>query len=410
MRTVATAVALALMAGSLGAASPALAQKQEKPQPPAPPKLSKPVIAVVQVVQKLQQAGDHAGALAKLAEAANVPRTEKDDALILAKLKLYSAQSLKDNAKLEEGLTEAVEAPSISNDEKVNFSKFIAGLASNRKDYQKAWKWYEFYLANKPDDVDINVQAAVVNSALGNRPRVIELLTKAIDLREAAGQKGDRSWYEFRAQAAIDANLPDKIMPSLLGWVKAFPEPKSYNLAIELIKQRGGNMDNNTLLDWGRLMMAAGAMSTANNYMEYADAALDRGMPNEAEIVLKEGVAKKLLDPTKTNIAEFLKLASTKNAESKASLPALEKEAKTSPRLALVVADTLANLGQNDRAVPLYKGLIGNAAVDQDTVNLRMGAALLKLGDKAGAKAAFDAVKPGPRQAIAQFYNTLVGA
>lgn len=411
MRTIATALALAMMTGAgLGVASPALAEKTEKPQPPAPPKLSKPILAVVVAVQKMQQAGDHAGALAKLAEAANVPRTEKDDALIMAKLKLFSAQNLKDNVKLEEALTEAVEAPSITPAEKLTFSKFIAGLASNRKDYQKAWKWYEFYMAGNPNDVDIIVQAASVNAALNNKPRVVELLTKAIDLKEAAGQKGDRSWYEFRAQSAIDGNMPDKIMPALVGWVKAFPEPKSFNLSIELIKQRSGNMDNNLLLDWGRLMAAADALLTGNNYLEYSDAAIDRGMPNEAELVLKDGIAKKLLDPTKTNIAEFVKLAATKNAESKAGITALEKEAKTSPRLALVVADTLANLGQYEKAIGYYKGLVGNAAVDQDTVNLRMGAALLKMGNKADAKAAFAAVKAGPRAQIAQFYDVLAGA
>lgn len=408
MRFAAAAVALMLMSGTaLVTAGPALAQKQEKPKPP---KLSKPVMAVVMDVQKAQQAGDHAGAIAKLDAAKDVPRTEVDDALILAKLKLFSAQTLKDNAKLEEGLTEAVAAPSIDPAEKVTFSKFIAGLASNRKDYEKARQWYDFYLAAMPNDVDMTVQAASVYAAMGARPKVVELLTKAIDTREAAGQKGDRSWYEFRAQSVIDGKLDAQVMPSLLSWVKAFPEPKSYNLAIELVKQRSGAMDNNMLLDWGRLMTAAGAMSTANNYLEYADAAIDRGMPNEADTALKEAIAKKLIDPAKTNIAEFVKLASTKNAETKASLPGLEKEAATSPRIALVVADTLANLGQPERAVPFYKKLVGNNLVDQDTVNLRMGAALLKMGQKEEAKAAFAAVKAGPRASMAQFYGTLLGA
>lgn len=408
MKTFATALALVLStAAVVGTASPALAQKAEKPQPP---KLSKPVLAAVIAVQKLQQAGDHAGALAKLTEAAALPKAEKDDALILAKLKLFSAQNLKDNVKIEEALTEAVEAPSITADEKLTFSKFIAGLSSNRKDYQKSWKWYEFYLSQKPDDVDMTVQAASVNAALGNKPGVVALLTKAIDLREAAGEKGDRSWYEFRAQSVIDGNMTDKMMPALLSWVKAFPEPKSYNLSIELIKQRSGNMDNNLLLDWGRLMAAAGAMTTGNNYLEYADAAIERGMPNEADAVLKEAIAKKLIDPTRTNIAETVKLAATKNAETRAALPGLEKEAKASPRIGLVVADTLANLGQYEKAVSFYKPLVGAANVDQDTVNLRMGAALLKMGDKAGAKAAFAAVKGGPRAQIAQFYNVLAGA
>ena len=105
MKTIATALALVLMTGSLGMASPVLAQKKDKAaDKPAPPKLSKPILAVVMAVQKLQTAGDHAGALAALATAATVPRAEKDDALIVAKLKLFSAQNLKDNAKLEEAL------------------------------------------------------------------------------------------------------------------------------------------------------------------------------------------------------------------------------------------------------------------------------------------------------------------
>lgn len=409
MKNFATAVALVLMAGtSLGAASPALAQAKPKQEKVAPPKLSKPILAVVMETQKLQQAGDHAGALAKLDAAKDVPRTEKDDALIMAKLKLFSAQTIKDNAKLEEGLTEAVAAPTIDPEEKITFTKFIAGLASNRKDYQKAWQAYEDYLKVKPDDVDMLVQAASVNAALNNKPRVVELLTKAIDLREAAGQKGDRSWYEFRAQSVIDGNMNDRVMPALLSWVKAFPEPKSYNTAIELTKQRAGNLDNATLIDFGRLLWTAGAMTTAGNYLEYAEAALDRGMPNEAEMVLKAGIEKKLIDPTRQGIGEVVKQASSKNAESKAGLTALEKDAKTSPRIALVVADTFANLGQYDKAIPYYKGLIGNTVVDQDTINLRLGVALMKTGDKAGAKAAFDTVKAGPRQSIAKFYDVLL--
>ena len=53
--------------------------------------------------------------------------------------------------------------------------------------------------------------------------------------------------------------------------------------------------------------------------------------------------------------------------------------------------------------------MIGSTVVDQDTVNLRMGAALLKMGDKPGAMAAFGAVKGGIRQQIAQFYGVLAG-
>lgn len=429
MKTIATALALVLMAGTtMTIASPAAAQ--QKPAKPAAPKLSKPILAVIIEAQKLQAAGDFAGTIARIVAAKDVPRVDKDDASYMTRLKLgaaqagrsalkepdkadaaataaYRADTAKFELSMEEALTASLAAGGLSPDETVNFTRVLAGLATNRKDYQAAWKAYEAYFALKPDDVDMLVRAASVNAALNAKPRVVELLTKAIDLREAAGQKGDSSWYAFRAQTVIDANLADKIIPVLTSWLKAFPEPKTFNLSIELIKQRSGVLDNNMLLDFSRLMWAAGAMATASNYLEYADAAIDRGMPNEADVALKEAIAKKLVDPAKVNIAEFVKLATTKGAETRAGIAALEREAKTSPRLALVVADTLANLGLHDRAVPYYQGLVGNAAVDQDTVQLRLGTALRKAGNVEGAKAAFAAVKAGPRNAIAQFYGVL---
>jgi len=50
--------------------------------------------------------------------------------------------------------------------------------------------------------------------------------------------------------------------------------------------------------------------------------------------------------------------------------------------------------------VALQKG-----GVDADEVNTHLGIALAKSGDKAGAKAAFDAVKGAPRAGIAGLWN-----
>ena len=426
MKTIATALALVLMTGSLGMASPVLAQKKDKAaDKPAPPKLSKPIQAVVVAVQKLQTAGDHAGAFAKLEEAMAIPRTDKDDAYTLAVLKIQSAQALKDNVKLEQGLTEAYDVSGFSVEQKLIYSLFIARFAGERKDYQKAWKWYNTYLQEKPNDADQLVQFAAVNEALGDTKRSVDLVGKAISIREASGEKAQESWYRYRlsriydatqrkpqagVQPVVDKDMENALISAVLGLVSAYPTPTNFNLGIRLLKEGKSGVDNNTLIDWGRLLRAANAMVTANDYLEYAEAAIERGMPNEADMVLKEAITKKLIDPGKQNVGEIVRLAASKNTETKAALPGLEKEAGTNPRIGLVVADTLANLGQHEKAVGFYQKLVGNAAVDQDTVNLRMGAAMLKMGNKDGAKAAFAAVKAGPRAQIAQFYGVLAGA
>ena len=90
------------------------------------------------------------------------------------------------------------------------------------------------------------------------------------------------------------------------------------------------------------------------------------------------------------------------------------------PRLGLTFDDVLLVPAASavlpsmaDTSTRVTKGIRLNIPVlsaAMDTVNLRMGAALLKMGDTAGAKAAFDAVKAGPRSQIAQFYGVLAGA
>ena len=111
-----------------------------------------------------------------------------------------------------------------------------------------------------------------------------------------------------------------------------------------------------------------------------------------------------MVTPSKPLIAELLKTAQSKTAADKASLPGLEKDAKTSPKLALGTADAYYGYGDYAKAATLYKQAIGAPTVDQSTANLRLGMALAKSGDKAGATQAFQAVTGGPRGALAKYW------
>ena len=61
-------------------------------------------------------------------------------------------------------------------------------------------------------------------------------------------------------------------------------------------------------------------------------------------------------------------------------------------------------MGDYAKAVELYRQAEGQAGVDANLVNMHLGMALARSGDKAGAAAAFKKVS-GPNAQIAQYWT-----
>jgi predicted Zn-dependent protease len=90
---------------------------------------------------------------------------------------------------------------------------------------------------------------------------------------------------------------------------------------------------------------------------------------------------------------------------SRASLPQLAAEAKAgaAARLAVRTADAYYGYGDFAQAAELYRAALTKTGADPNLINLRLGMALARAGDKAGATAALNAVT-GPRAELAKFW------
>jgi hypothetical protein len=71
----------------------------------------------------------------------------------------------------------------------------------------------------------------------------------------------------------------------------------------------------------------------------------------------------------------------------------------------LLTANRFYGIGNYARAAELFRAALGKPGVDKDQANLELGIALAAAGDKAGAKAAFDAVA-GTRAEVAKYWLT----
>jgi tetratricopeptide (TPR) repeat protein len=278
-------------------------------------------------------------------------------------------------------------------------------MALQRKDYAKAQAEFEKLVQMNPSDSSMLVEIAELQRRQGQNQKAIATLQQGIATQEKAGTKPDESWYRRALAIAYDSKLPAETLATSEALVRAYPNATNWRDVLVIYRDTT-RFDDQGNLDILRLMRANSALAGERDYAEYAETASLRGYPGEAKAVIDEGIAKGALKTTTPFVKEVTASVNPKIAGDKASLPGLEKESKAAAngRAALGTADAYLGYGQYAKAAELYKVALQKGSVDAATVNTRLGFALGKSGDKAGAEAALKSVTGAPRDQLARYY------
>lgn len=408
MKMLSRSLAAILLASAGLTAAPALAA--EKAEAPKPIKLSKPVQAALAEAQKLQAAGDHPGALLKVTEAEAFPTPTIDDRYMTAAVKLNTAITTKNNPLIEDALTKMLATGKVNAVDTPKFIRTVGSLALERKDYNTATKSFEQLIALNPNDSESMIALGELYFAQKVNGKAVETINKAIATNKTAGTAVPEAWYRRALGIAYDGKIGGAVQPAALALVAAYPNAVNWRDAVLITRDNYPKIDEQTQLDMLRLQAATGSLTGERDFVEYADTALGRGLPGEAEYAIKQGIAKSMITSSKPIVVELMKSAQGKIAADKASLPGLERDAKGNPKLALGTGDAYYGYGDFAKAAALYKQSIGGAGVDPATANLRLGAALARSGDKVGAAEALRQVKGGLREELARYWLVFVGA
>lgn len=401
MTIIARAAAAAFATASLAVlAAPAAQAAEAKPQPQ---KFSKPVQPVLLEVQKLLAAKTYTEVPAKL-DAIEPLASTPDDKYYIGVFRIQVGQSTNDRALLEKGLTGALDSGKTPPDQQKQFIRTLASLAAERKDYPAAIPRFEQLAAMDPNDTEILYGLATLYNAVGDKAKMQDYLGKAFAANDAKGVKSPENWYKLRLGIAVEAKNNAAIPDAGLALVTAYPSPVNWRDTIFTTRDSFPTMDDQGQLDYMRLQAAANALNGERDFVEYADTALQRGYPGEAQYAINTGIQKGMLQSSKPLVAELKKSADGKVVADKAGLPAAEKEAKGNPKLLVATGDAFYGYGDFAKAAVLYKQAQGGAGVDANTVNLRLGAALARAGDAAGAEAALAQVTSGPRAPLARLW------
>ena len=427
MKTVsklALAAVFATGVSGMALVAPAVAKdKKEEAKPGL--KLSPEVLKPAQIAQPAIAAKDFATAEPAVLQMEAAVKTD-DDKYIAAALrydleqqKLAAAQAANPNAPINETvlakpLDALIASPSTPAADRGRYAYRRGALAFNSKQYPIALQY--FAKAKELGFTDPNLPLQIIKAKMdsGDVAGATADLDASITQMSASGQKAPEEYYRYAIAKSYAAKRKPETMAWLKKWITAYPSAKNWRDVLILSgiqKDALITLDEPQKVDIFRLMRATNSLADQTDYLQYADSVNRRGLPSEAQAVIKEGLASGKI-PAANTMAKGLLADATKNIAADGPLSGLEKRAATAPNGKLAAGTADAYLGQNNyaKSVELYRLALTKGGVDADDVNLHLGIALARSGDKAGAATAFSAVKASPKADIAGLWTTWLGA
>lgn len=349
-------------------------------------------------LQKAVQANDVANIPAKLAAAQAVAQT-KDDRYAIGQLQLKAALAAKDNNSAAAAV-DAIAASGYLDSAKVAELYSALGVELyNTKQYPQAAALFQKASALNPQSPEPLKLLAEARNSQGQRAEGAAALLKALQLSAAAGQKPEEALYKRAVAMAYDAKSPSAVEIGRQ-WVAAYPGPDSWHNTLAIYRNLN-NPDPAIALDILRLSRATNSMQGTGDYHIYAYEAANQANYGEAKALIAEGLAAGKIKASDPVVQEIQGVLKGKTAPTAAELATAEQGAKI-PSAFIHVGDRYYGANNYQKAAELYTKALAKGA-DANLANLRLGEALARAGDKAGATAALNKVG-GSLAEIAKFW------
>lgn len=380
-----------------GAAAPAQKSAAPAAAPAEPatqtyqPKISSGAMKAIAALQKAVVAKDQAAFAAALPEAEAKAKT-KDDKYAVARLKLQEATERQDLVTVRKAVEEIIATGAIPASDMIPLYVNIGKVVHDQKNFAESSSIFERILQLDPNNRDILLLQAESLVKQGRGPEGLALADRAVAAEKAATGKASEGLLRFVFALAHNNKLPG-VTERSLALVAAYPTPTNWRDTLR-IYQSGSGLENSQLIDVMRLAYATGALVSESDYYRLANTALLKGYPGEAKAVLESGFAKNAISPTSTALKPVYDSAVAKSQGDRASLAGAAKTALAgqTAKQAVSVADAYYGYGDYAEAVALYRAALTKTGAEKDLINLHLGMALAQSGDKAGAKAALEAV------------------
>ena len=385
--------------GAVGVTAAALAPSVAVAQQKVSAKVGVPLKAAQEAVQKK----NWNGALAKIKEAQGVtPRTPYDDYMINELLWYVYLQQGR-NADAAKILEQQIASAQMPAGEKVSRTKTLAQLYFRAGNYGKAISAANQYLKSAPGDQEIQL---LVAQAYYQQKDYKSAAATAGKLVKASKRPSEdllqlllRANYELKDSAgtAEALNLLLTYYPSPDTWARVL------NGYIEQTKH------DHELIALYRLAEDVGALRKSSEYVDMTQALVVGGFPIEGQRVLEHGIASGVFSAEEQSRAQrTLDSAKRRADEQRKQLPGADKAlaAAATGNAAYDLGKLFFSAAEYAKAAGAFEKALKLAGLtDADDANAQLGMAYARLGRKAEAAKAFDAIKDPKFAEIARLWK-----
>jgi hypothetical protein len=340
------------------------------------PEVGKPLQAAQALIK--QRKGREA--MAEIAKAEAVPSRTAYENQIIAQMKAAAASAAGDNDATIRSNTALLESGKVSGREAVPLLQGIAVAYYNKKEYGEAAKWTQRYFREGGSDPAMRT-ILLQSYFLGNDCAAVNKMV---------GNEESRRPTEEELQILANCYLRQRDTGGYVGAIEKlvvfYPKKEYWTDLLSRVQKKPGFSDRLGIHVF-RLRLATGNLTTAADYMEMAQLAVQAGVPAEAKMVLEKGYASGILGTGKEaeRHQRLRDLVNKAIAESQASRANDEREA-----LAAKEGDGMVKVGLNyvyegkaDKGLPLIEHGIKKGGLKRpEDAKLRLGEALLVAGRK----------------------------
>lgn len=395
-RLLAAAAASAILLGA-GLASPVARAADEKADKANERKVSKAAAKGLKAAKDAADNKKYPEALEKLKEVEGLADKTPYDTHVMNELYGFvyvRTQQYPEAAKaLEAGLSDGF----LEQAEIDSRLKALAQVNYQIKNYDKAIEFGNRVIKAGQADDDMITLVSQAYYIKEDYKGTIKFVDEYNDTLIKAGKQPKEQTLNLGLSSCIKLDDNDCATKALEKLVAFYPKPNYWQNLLQTLFSQPGMTDKN-LLQVYRLATEVDGLRGADDYMEYAQLAIEAGSPGEAEAILEKGNAKNIFTDAKLadRSKRLLDNAKKQAEQDRASLDKIAKDAAAGKTGDKDVSIGLAYLGykQYEKAVEaIQRGISKPGVQNMGEANLLLGIAQLGSGHKEEAQKAFSAVK-----------------
>lgn len=355
--------------------------------------LAKPLQAAQEALrtQKFKEA------LARLHDADAVTNKTPYESYLIDRMRGAAAMGAGDNETAGRAFEAALNAGRMTTAEQGKVIQALSSLYYRAEDYPKAIIWLQRALKDGLGNSETRALLVQAYYLSGDLPRAQKELQADLSAEEKAGRTPTEMQMKLLTSIAIKQNDKVAYTAALERMVATYPNKEYWADLVQRLQTRPGFADRLTL-DIDRLKLDLGLLTSAGDYMEMSQLALQAGYPAEAKKIVDLGYKNNVLG-TGDQAARHKRLLdlATKNAAEDARTMAGSEASAAAAKdgTALVnLGYALVTAGQFDKGIHMMEDGIARGGLKRvDDARLHLGEAYLQAGKKADAIKIFKTVQ-----------------